>query len=407
MRARPGLRVAILTVAAVLLLGSCNGLKFFHSPDDKAITTAVQAKLFNDPVLKTRDIRVESHDGIVTLSGSVSTALEKTAVERIASQEDGVNSVVNTLSVASPSAATASEPVQTAVTATPAPPTEPPAAEPQEPAPQPVPAKKPRHKQAAQPASNGDKATQALEAYTNSVAPEPSPNPSPAQAPEPAAAAPPTVTKAAEASASAAPPPAAPTPPTPAPTPAPPAPSPAPAPKPPQQVTIPAGTVLTIRMIDNIDSSRNKPGEEFAATLDEPINVDGRDLASRGSDARVRLVDAKSAGSITGQSELQLALISVKINGVSYPTQSGYYQQHGASRSTRSAETIGGGAILGALIGGILGHGKGAAIGSIAGAGAGTAVQVSTKGQQVKVPSETKIDFTLNAPVAVNVTGNE
>lgn len=400
MRVRPGLRLVMLTVAGVLLLGSCNGLKFFHSPDDKAITTAVQAKLFNDPVLKTRDIRVESRDGIVTLSGSVGTELEKVAVERIASQEDGVKNVVNTLSVASPSAATASEPVQTAENVTPAPPTEPPAAAPREPAPEPVPAKKPRHKHAAQPASNGDKATEALEAYTNSVAPEASPNPSPAQAPEPAATAPATVTKPAEASASAAPPPPAPTPPTPAP-------APSPAPKPPQQVTIPAGTVVTIRMIDNVDSSRNKPGEEFAATLDEPINIDGRELASRGSDARVRLVNAKSAGSITGQSELQLALISVTINGVSYPTQSGYYQQHGASRSTRSAETIGGGAILGALIGGIIGHGKGAAIGSIAGAGAGTAVQVSTKGQQVKVPSETKIDFTLNAPVALNVTGSE
>jgi len=401
MMARPGLRLAMLTVAGVLLLGSCNSLKFFHSPDDKAITTAVQAKLFNDPVLKTRDIRVESRDGIVTLSGSVGTDLEKSAVERIAGQEDGVKNVVNTLSVASPSAATASEPVQTAETATPAPPTEPPAPASKEAAPERGPTKKPWRKHPAQPASNSDKAKEALEAYTNSVAPDASPDPSPVMAPAPAGATVPGA-KPQDADASAAPPPPAPAPPTPAPAPAP---TP-PAPKPPPQVTIPAGTVLTIRMVDNIDSSRNKPGEEFAATLDEPINISGQELASRGSDARVRLVDAKSAGSITGQSELQLELISVTINGVSYPTQSGYYQQHGASRSTRSAETIGGGAILGALIGGILGHGKGAAIGSIAGAGAGTAVQVSAKGQQVKVPSETKIDFTLNAPVAVNVTGS-
>ena len=104
---------------------------------------------------------------------------------------------------------------------------------------------------------------------------------------------------------------------------------------------------------------------------------------------------------MTGQSELQLELINVTINGVPYETHSGYYQQHGASRGTRTAETVGGGAILGALIGGILGHGKGAAIGSIAGAGAGTAVQVSTKGQQVKVPTETRLDFTLTGPVTV------
>ena len=62
--------------------------------------------------------------------------------------------------------------------------------------------------------------------------------------------------------------------------------------------------------------------------------------------------------------------------------------------------------MLGALLGGIFGHGKGAAIGSIAGAGAGTAVQVSTKGQQVKIPSETKLDFTLKDPVTVAMGGN-
>jgi hypothetical protein len=156
-------------------------------------------------------------------------------------------------------------------------------------------------------------------------------------------------------------------------------------------------------MIDNIDSSRNRPGEEFAATLDAPIVVGDRSLGTRGADARIRLVDAKSAGTMTGQSELQLQLINVTINGVAYATQSGYYEKHGESRGTRTAETVGGGAVLGALIGGILGHGKGAAIGSVAGAGAGTAVQVSTKGQQVKVPTETKLDFTLKAPVAVTL----
>jgi hypothetical protein len=160
-------------------------------------------------------------------------------------------------------------------------------------------------------------------------------------------------------------------------------------------------------MIDNIDSSRNRPGEEFAASLDSPIVVGDRVVASRGVDARVRLVDAKSAGHIEGQSELELELINVTINGVPYATKSGYYAQRGTSRGRRTAETVGGGAVLGALLGGIFGHGKGAAIGSVAGAGAGTAVQVSTKGQQVKVPAETKLDFTLKDPVTVTMDGSQ
>lgn len=376
----------------VLLLGACN---VFKPTDDKAITTNIQAKLFNDPVLKTRDIHVDSSHGIVTVSGVVGTDLEKTAVERLATQEKGVKNVVDLLSVGTQSA-TGPEGVQSAESAAPA----------QPPAPTRAPKKrmapaKPPHKHHAetaspqvaskqdassQVASKQDKASEELEAYTNSITPQTPANPVPA--PTPAAAAP----------APAAPAPVA--------APAPP-PAPAPAPKPQEHVTIPSGTVVTIRMIDNIDSSRNQAGEDFAATLDSPIVVDDRVVASRGSDARVRLAKAQSAGRISGQSELQLELTSLTIKGVTYPTKSGYYAQHGASRGTRSAETIGGGAVLGALIGGLLGHGKGAAIGSVAGAGAGTAVQVSTKGQQIKVPSETKIDFTLNDPVSVPVGGSQ
>jgi hypothetical protein len=378
-------RLAILMVMGVLFLGACNS---FKSTDDKTITTSIQAKLFNDPILKMRDIRVDSRYGIVTISGTVGTDLEKAAVERIATGENGVKNVVNMLSVSSQSTTPASGSAQTAESAATPPQVAPPTAPPEQPAPE-----KPRRTRHAQVVSDEDKASAELSAYTNSVAPDAAANPTPAPvpAPTPAAAAP-------------APPPqvaAAPA----APAPAPPAPT--PAPKPQEHLTIPSGTVLTIRLIDNIDSSRNQPGEEFAASVDAPIVVDNRVVAPRGADARVRLVEAKTAGHISGQSELQLELINVTINGVPYPTKSGYYEQHGASRGTRSAETIGGGAVLGALLGGILGRGRGAAVGSVAGAGAGTAVQVSTKGQQVKVPAETKIDFTLKDPVTVPMDGSQ
>jgi len=374
---RSRLRLALVMVMGVLLLGACNSFKLFQSTDDKTITTNIQAKLFTDPILKTRDVRVDSRNGIVTLSGTVGTDLERAAVERIATQEEGVKNVVNMLSVASQSAAPVSEGVQTAESAAP-PQVAPPAAAPEQPAPG-----KPRRTHHARAVSDEDKASAELHAYTNSVTPDPAANPTPTPAPAPAPAAPPQVATA----------PAAPAPP--------------PAPKPQEHLTVPAGTVLTVRMIDNIDSSRNRPGEEFAASLDSPIVVGDRVVVSRGADARVRLVDARTAGRMTGRSMLQLELMAVTINGVPYATKSGYYEQHGASRGTRTAETVGGGAVLGALIGGILGHGKGAAIGSAVGAGAGTAVQVSTQGEQVKVPAETKLDFTLKDPINVTLGGSE
>ena len=369
------LPLVILIVTGVLLLGACNSFKFFSSADDKAITSNIQAKLFNDPVLKTRDIRVDSQNGIVTLSGTVGTDLERAAVERIATQEEGVKNVVNMLSVASPSPTPVSAGHQTAESVAP----------PQEVAQPSAPPEKPRRAHHAQAASEEDKAAAELHAYTNSLTSNAAANPTVTPAPA-APVAPPQVATA----------PAAPAPP-----------PPAPAPKPQPHIEVPAGTVVTIRMIDSIDSSRNRPGEEFAASLDSPIVVGDRVVVSRGADARVRLINARTAGAMSGQSELQLELIAVTINGVPYSTKSGYYEQHGASRGTRTAETVGGGAILGALIGGILGHGKGAAIGSVAGAGAGTAVQVSTKGQQVKVPAETKLDFTLKEPISVPLAGSD
>jgi len=378
-------RLTILMLVGVILLGACNA---FKSTDDKAITTGIQAKLFSDPILKARDIRVDSRKGIVTLSGTVSTDLERAAVERLATQEEGVKNVVNMLSVGSESAPFAPDGGQTAESAAPPQPVVHQAAPPEQPTPG-----KPRREHPTPAVSDADKASAELQAYTNSVTPDAAANPTPSPAPAAAAATPPVAAPAQVATAPAAP--------------APPPPAPPPAPKPQEHLTIPAGTVLTIRMIDNIDSSRNRPGEEFAAGLDSPVVVEDHVVVSRGADARVRLVDAKTAGTMSGQSELQLELIALTVNGVSYPTRSGYYEQHGGSRRTRTAETVGGGAILGALIGGILGHGKGAAIGSVAGAGAGTVVQASTKGQQVKVPAETKIDFTLTDPVTIPMGGGQ
>jgi hypothetical protein len=357
-------RLAILTVlASMLLLGSCNILETFQPPDDKAIVSEVQAKLFEDPVLKTRDIRVTAEKGVVTLAGMVATELEKAAVERFASRAKGAKQVVNQLAV-----------VPTTATAAPAPPAEIPAAAtaaPETPAPVAATAPAPAPAPAAQP-----RATRRRE---RAAAPTPAMEPT-AASETAAVPAPAPVARAAEAPAAA----------------------PAPA-RQPEHVTIPAGTVITVRMIDRIDSSRNRPGEEFAGTIDAPVVVDDRVVIRRGADARVRLVESRSAGRMTGRSELHVELVSLAIGAQSYAVETGMVEKAGASRGKRTAATVGGGAALGALIGAIAGKGKGAAIGGAIGAGAGTAVQASTKGEQVQIPPETKLDFTLRAPLTLTM----
>jgi hypothetical protein len=173
-------------------------------------------------------------------------------------------------------------------------------------------------------------------------------------------------------------------------------PEPAPAP-----VTIPAGTHIAVRMIDSVDSSKNKTGQMFRASLDQPIVVGGKTVVPAGANITIRLAEAKSAGKISGSSELELQLVKMTTGGKSYPLVSNSYTAKGKSRGKDTAKKVGIGAAAGAVIGAIAGGGKGAAIGAGVGAGAGTAVQLATRGQQVKVPSETLLDFVLQQSVTV------
>lgn len=165
------------------------------------------------------------------------------------------------------------------------------------------------------------------------------------------------------------------------------------------KVDIPAGTAITVRMIDGVDSETNRVGETFRASLDEPLMSGGEVVVPRGADAVVKLVDDKEAGRISGKSELKLDLVSVSVNGRTLDVNTEEITQAGESRTAQSGKVIGGTAALGAIIGGIAGGGKGAAIGAVSGAGAGTAVQVLTKGSKVRIPSETRLRFTLRDPV--------
>ena len=166
-------------------------------------------------------------------------------------------------------------------------------------------------------------------------------------------------------------------------------------------VTIPEGTRVSIRLIDSVDSDKNKAGDTFRATLDSPIMVGDRVVVPKDADIEGQVLDARSAGHFAGRSDLALVLTTLRVDGRTYELQTDEYARQGASRGTRTAETVGGGAGVGALIGGLAGGGKGAVIGAAVGAGAGTGVQAATKGQQIRLPSETVLEFNLKAPLAV------
>ncbi len=171
-----------------------------------------------------------------------------------------------------------------------------------------------------------------------------------------------------------------------------------------QSVVVPSGTRVTIRTIDGVDSDKNHPGDKFLASLEQPLIVNDFTLAPKGASVYGRLQQVQAAGQLTGKSQLRLALTGIVINGQTYPISSGDYEVSGKSRGANTATKVGGGAALGAVIGALAGGGKGAAIGAGVGAGAGTAVQVVTKGDQVHVPSETLLEFTIDQPVSLPVS---
>ena len=169
-------------------------------------------------------------------------------------------------------------------------------------------------------------------------------------------------------------------------------------------VTIPAGQSLLVRMIDSVDSSKNHVGDVFHASLETDLNVSNSIVARKGTDVYGRLANAQEAGHVSGSAELQLELTRIVIDGKDYPLVSSDYSLSGKGRGSDTAKKVGVGAVAGAIIGAIAGGGKGAAIGAGVGSAAGAGVQVFTRGQQVKVPSETLLEFRLQQPVTVAPT---
>ena len=168
-----------------------------------------------------------------------------------------------------------------------------------------------------------------------------------------------------------------------------------------KRITVPAGTRILIRMIDSIDSSKQKTGYRFTASLETNLQIDDVVVAPRGTMVYGRLAAAQSSGRMSGSSQLTLELTDIMIKGTAYPLLTSAYEMKGQGEGKKTARKVIGGAGLGALIGGVAGGGKGAGIGAAAGAAGGTAIAASKKGQQVSIPSETLLEFRLQQPASL------
>jgi hypothetical protein len=191
-------------------------------------------------------------------------------------------------------------------------------------------------------------------------------------------------------------------PPAPPPKPAPAAPAaakPAPAPVV-KTVSVPAGTVINVRLTQGIDVDASQAGHTFKAIVDDPVMLSGSIVIPRGASAMVQAVNVQQSGKMKGSDKITLKLNAVGFGGNVYEVASAYVESKGKGEGKKTARKVGGGAGLGAIVGGIAGGGEGAAIGAAIGAVGGAAV-ASGGEEHLKLPAETRLQFQLSA--AVNI----
>src|SRR5437588_7013552 len=166
-------------------------------------------------------------------------------------------------------------------------------------------------------------------------------------------------------------------------------------------IVVPAGTVITVRLNDAVGTKISQSGQTFSATVAQPVEVNGTTVIPDGAEATGTVVTATPAGRFKGGSVLQLKLDSVTINGKPRRVETSAVTRSEKGKGKRTATMVGGGAGVGALIGGLAGGGKGAAIGAIAGAGAGTAGSAFTGNRDITLPAESVVSFKLEAPLEI------
>ena len=344
MRSQTTVRVWLALLTVLLIVGvACN-----KAASDSEVSSQVQSQLAGDSGLQDKGISVETAAGVVTLSGTVANDGQRTAASRYAASIPGVKQVINNLQV------------ETAVA---------------KPTPRPLAPPRPKHVSKPAPTVTHHRAVR----HSSTMAATPHAPIAPAPEQSPAQASPPASSQAVTAPVAAMPSP----------------------PPPPRKVTLATGTTLTIRLVDEIDSETAEAGQSFKATLDAPLSVDGDVVIPAQYDVQGHIVEVKSAGKFAGQSELVLQLDQIQVGHRQYSIQTDQYRREGSSRGKNTAKKVGAGAAIGAIIGGIAGGGKGAAIGAAAGGGVGGGVQAATKGQQIKLPPETVLSFSLQAPLTV------
>jgi hypothetical protein len=337
-------RFAMLSLSVALIFTGCKS-----KPDDNALNTQVQARLFSDQNLSGQAIQTAVQNGIVTLTGNVTSDTARTIAAGDAAQIAGVKTVVNNLVVQPGAPTTSAESIT-----------------PPSPAPAAIPA--PAPKQSVKPSPSIPQPAQPAPIVHSYPEPQPPAQPQPQQQAQ-----------------------------------LPPPPPPAPVI---HTITLPSGSSIPIRITQTLDSATTQTGDKFTGSIASDIILDGLVVLPQGTPVTGHVDEAKDATHFKGSSLLTLSLTSIERHGERIQVATDAYTKQGEGRGKNTAEKVGGGAAVGAILGGIFGGGKGAAIGAAAGGGVGAGANGVTRGQQVQIPSETVVRFRLANSILVHVSSH-
>jgi hypothetical protein len=346
---------AVLLLSIAGLAAGCK-MKQAAAPTDQQIATDIQTKIKSESALSQQNIQVSVANGVATLNGSVTDEASRALAANDSGNISGVKTVINNLTVQSATAAPVAAPEQTAQTTA-------------NPAPEPArsrdrdarPDRKKKHEYQREESAPAN--APVTPAYQPSAQADNIPPPPPVQAPPP------------------------------------------PPPQPVvRDVTIPAGTIVPVRITETLDSKTAQTNDAFHGALAADLGTQGVIALRRGAPVVGRIIDSREAAHFKGQSLLSLELTEIQRSGQKISVTTDAYTKQGAARGKNTATKAGGGAAFGAIIGALAGGGKGAAIGGLAGAAAGTGVNAATRGEQTVIQTETLINFQLQSPITVRVT---
>jgi len=319
----PRSRFSILPFAIAASLCGISGCS--SKPNDTQIVAQVKSQITADSALQGQPIGVTANKGIVTLNGTVTGQGSRELAGNDAARVKGVTTVLNNLTVGTPSQAG-----------------------------DPGDGTRARQRNS----NDGDATMNGRPVQSYSSAPPPGPL------------------------VSAGPPPSS-------------------APSPQQSFVIPAGTRMRVQLAQTLSTKHSRTGDPFSGTLASPVQVNGQTVIPSGARASGTVIEAKSQGRFAGQAVLAVRLDSIRDGGRTYPVQTSRVERIEKGKGKRSVLLAGGGAGLGALIGGLTGGGDGALIGGLVGGGGGAAGSAFTGSHDLVLPAESVLTFNLDHSVAV------